>query len=215
MIRPGSASDPVSTQEPNKQRNSVRRSPRHCPIRAQHEGCTTASSVEVPSGRQHRRPARDAWFCHGDWLIVPVRTRRHLLSKERHVSDQSHRRSQASAVVLVSGSSGAVNSRGGCRPPAADALNDMSDRLQTTVEDRERQAFHDSLTGLPNRALLERYLLSMLGDPKNMRVGVVMLGLDGFKAIDDGLGRPVGDDVLIAFGERASSRGCSRKSSIG
>jgi diguanylate cyclase (GGDEF)-like protein len=84
----------------------------------------------------------------------------------------------------------------------AEALNEMSERLHDTVEELDRQAFHDSLTGLPNRASLERRLGEALAGSDLGRVGVMMLDLDGFKAINDGLGHPAGDQVLIAVGER-------------
>ena len=72
------------------------------------------------------------------------------------------------------------------------------------------QAFHDTLTGLANRALfLDRLSHAMdRGDRGVDPVGVLFLDLDDFKAINDSFGHPAGDRLLVAVAERirASTR---------
>ena len=72
------------------------------------------------------------------------------------------------------------------------------------ASDRERQAFHDSLTGLPNRVLLQDRTSRLLQDgarADNM-LAVMLLDLDHFKEINDTLGHHVGDLLIGAVGER-------------
>ena len=66
------------------------------------------------------------------------------------------------------------------------------------------QAFHDTLTGLANRALfLDRLSHAMdRGDRSADPVGVLFLDLDDFKAINDSFGHPDGDRLLVAVAER-------------
>jgi diguanylate cyclase (GGDEF)-like protein/PAS domain S-box-containing protein len=66
------------------------------------------------------------------------------------------------------------------------------------------QAFHDTLTGLANRALfLDRLSHAMdRGDRGADPVGVLFLDLDDFKAINDSFGHPAGDRLLVAVAER-------------
>lgn len=69
------------------------------------------------------------------------------------------------------------------------------------------QAYHDPLTGLPNRLLLEDRLTQALTKAGRRRHQVALLfcDLDDFKTINDRLGHPVGDQVLREVATRLSS----------
>jgi diguanylate cyclase (GGDEF)-like protein len=62
-------------------------------------------------------------------------------------------------------------------------------------------AHHDTLTGLPNRALLRERLEQALGD-SGRPCAVMTLDLDDFKTVNDALGYQLGDKVLRATAER-------------
>jgi len=66
------------------------------------------------------------------------------------------------------------------------------------------QAHHDPLTGLPNRALFENRLQSVLtcSQVSNRQGAVLFLDLDRFKHINDSLGHPVGDLLLKGIAQR-------------
>ena len=66
------------------------------------------------------------------------------------------------------------------------------------LEDARRQALHDPLTGLPNRALLEDRLETSLAQAgrNGTLVGLIFCDVNRFKRINDGLGHGAGDNVL-------------------
>jgi diguanylate cyclase (GGDEF)-like protein/PAS domain S-box-containing protein len=69
-------------------------------------------------------------------------------------------------------------------------------------------AYHDSLTGLPNRALLQEHLDLALARARRSghAVGLLYLDLDGFKLVNDSLGHPAGDELLCHVTMRLSER---------
>jgi diguanylate cyclase (GGDEF)-like protein len=71
-------------------------------------------------------------------------------------------------------------------------------------EETRRQALHDPLTGLPNRALFINRLALALNHAsrRNTSVGVLFLDLDRFKLVNDSLGHGAGDDLLRALAAR-------------
>jgi diguanylate cyclase (GGDEF)-like protein/PAS domain S-box-containing protein len=80
---------------------------------------------------------------------------------------------------------------------------DVSDRTRLEAELRH-QAFHDSLTGLANRALFQdrlEHALVRLGRTGGA-IGVLFLDLDDFKSVNDGRGHGVGDELLRAVTAR-------------
>ena len=71
----------------------------------------------------------------------------------------------------------------------------------------EHLAFHDSLTGLPNRSLFSRLLNQSIREAKRDRqqLSVLFLDLDKFKLINDTLGHEAGDELLQEVARRVSA----------
>jgi len=97
-------------------------------------------------------------------------------------------------------------------------LRESYTELQKEIEERKAaeaqllyDAFHDALTGLPNRALfvdrLEHVISGAVRHPAES-YAVLFLDLDRFKVINDSLGHHMGDHLLVAVGERLA--GCMR-----
>ncbi len=68
----------------------------------------------------------------------------------------------------------------------------------------EKIAHFDSLTGLPNRYLLDKKLKYLLetAEKNNSQIAVLYLDLDGFKEINDSFGHQLGDRVLVQIARR-------------
>ncbi|MFT7879839.1 MAG: sensor domain-containing diguanylate cyclase [Sulfurimonas sp.] len=96
------------------------------------------------------------------------------------------------------------------RPAFLGWLYDITDRKH--MEDKvEHMAYHDTLTGLPNRSLILDHLKYAIdsAERENSMLALMFLDLDKFKYVNDQYGHQIGDLLLKAVAKRISS--CLRK----
>jgi diguanylate cyclase (GGDEF)-like protein len=93
----------------------------------------------------------------------------------------------------------------------ASLLEDEREAASIAADQVEHLAYHDALTGLPNRPLfMDRLIIALAqANRANQKLAVLFLDLDRFKNINDSLGHTVGDTLLKSAAERV--RRCVRE----
>jgi diguanylate cyclase (GGDEF)-like protein len=82
---------------------------------------------------------------------------------------------------------------------------DVTDR-RAQEQEHAVLAFRDELTGLPNRAALQRHLDELFTNPRPVRtVAALFVDLDRFKAVNDTLGHQCGDELLTMVASRLNT----------
>ena len=85
----------------------------------------------------------------------------------------------------------------------AGTLNAMQERVAEREARISHQAYHDELTGLPNRALAESQLATLLAEAGGKsRVTVMVIHLSNLRELNASLGHRIGDEVLLATARR-------------
>ncbi len=146
----------------------------------------------------------EPWGFAGDYANVEERERRLQAIKDAgSLTFMSQRALPDGSVVYLEVRTRWVETPGG--PLVVAVTHDITERM-TTKAALEYLAFHDSLTGLANRALFDDRLEQAIAAARRHGhvMGVAFIDLDDFKEINDEYGHDVGDSVLMALADRLS-----------
>ena len=83
-----------------------------------------------------------------------------------------------------------------------EVLSNSQDQLRRMNEKLSHLVNHDPLTGLPNRSQMVSYFQSTMNEDVPKDLGILFVGLDGFKAINDSIGHENADTLLISVAGR-------------
>jgi diguanylate cyclase (GGDEF)-like protein len=93
------------------------------------------------------------------------------------------------------------------------------EQVEERTAELRHQALHDSLTGLPNRLLVDQRARELLFRARSghLPMAVFFIDLDDFKKVNDTLGHSAGDELLRAVADRLSAavRGCDTVGRLG
>jgi diguanylate cyclase (GGDEF)-like protein/PAS domain S-box-containing protein len=134
----------------------------------------------------------------------------HLIGDNQHFEGEFRIRRKDGAYAWVLNRGMAVRSKTGQAYRMAGSQTDITARKRAETQ-LLYDAFHDALTGLPNRALFTDRLQHVIESAKRRTdslFAVLFLDMDRFKVINDSLGHLAGDQLLIAVGKKVS--GCLR-----
>lgn len=85
-----------------------------------------------------------------------------------------------------------------------DEIISYNEKIRSSEEKLNYLAYHDALTGLPNRLSLYEKSKEVL-IPENGNVALLFIDIDNFKYVNDTMGHAFGDQLIIKVGERLSS----------
>jgi diguanylate cyclase (GGDEF)-like protein/PAS domain S-box-containing protein len=128
----------------------------------------------------------------------------HLAGRSAHLEAEYRMLHKEKAYRWMLSRGLAVRDAQGKATRLAGSQTDITDRKRAE-EELSRQAFYDTLTDLPNRALFIDRLTQAVKRAKrrkDTRFAVLFLDLDRFKDVNDSLGHAIGDELLKAIGKR-------------
>ena len=150
-----------------------------------------------------------AWFdrVHGDDRVgLENAFRAHLAGETPYLEYEFRIKNGAGEMQWLLCRGIAVRDASGSPTRVAGSFTDISERKAAEARLRH-EVLHDTLTGLPNRALfLDRLDLALKQHRREpaREFAVLFLDLDRFKMVNDSLGHAAGDELLIEFGKRVS-----------